>query len=564
MRKNPFYTCFLLFLLLMLMCLFSANAESLDSCLGIQWNCPVCGRNNNDRFCPSCGYEVHFWICGSCCSANSDSFCPKCGWHKLTSQDQIFGTWIENDHLNDLTGGMFICFQDKDYRINYVEAYTPTYVYFDGSDQAGCGTFEIIDDYACIVCLDRQSLSVEVYDISVSPDGNTIAVVFPDAIHMLTRSKNDNISFTIPSNMVGFSFRSKESKLASVCPYGSIIIDNNRFLSLMIYQDHSLRISRLVGLPGETIMIRDNVLFINQEPCDTLNMFYDDDNCDDFGPVVVPDNCYFVLNDNRMDISDSRSFGCVDRKYIVGSIIQYYNAADYASAEDFSYAAGQFFLDNSFVPVNSYATDSTINFTFTSGPVTSAHTTLDISKVEGYERSYLVPSILTEDRYNLITSKMKKATKKKLSSNYTLCTPDKLDKVKDLAFLVLQYPIILEQPVYLLKSDTSDINMVKIESYFSEAGYTEDDFAIDMPSGNLINKHGRDSYHLLMPDAKVICLKPDILHSVLYCAKDIKAAFSNDSDDTNDIISQYGISNYNERVEDGHIIIEYDMEFALE
>ena len=89
---------------------------------------------------------------------------------------------------------MFICFQDKDYRINYVEAYTPTYVYFDGSDQAGCGTFEINDDYACIVCLDRQSLSVEVYEISVSPDGNTIAVVFPDAIHMLTRSINDYIS----------------------------------------------------------------------------------------------------------------------------------------------------------------------------------------------------------------------------------------------------------------------------------------------------------------------------------------------------------------------------------
>lgn len=95
------------------------------------------------------------------------------------------------------------------------------------------------------------------------------------------------------------------------------------------------------------------------------------------------------------------------------------------------------------------------------------------------EKIYRIPSAITKERYEFFTSQMSNSTKKKLSSNYTLYEPAKLDSKKNKDEIIAMYPSVTEQPLYILKSDTSENNKKKIEGYFAEVNYTEEDYLID-------------------------------------------------------------------------------------
>lgn len=95
------------------------------------------------------------------------------------------------------------------------------------------------------------------------------------------------------------------------------------------------------------------------------------------------------------------------------------------------------------------------------------------------EKSYLIPQAITKERYDAFTEQMKKSTKKKLSSNYSLYDPAKLDETKH-AEIIAMYPSVLEQPLYVLKSDVKENGKKKVEEYFAEAGYTQADYDQDM------------------------------------------------------------------------------------
>ena len=75
-------------------------------------------------------------------------------------------------------------------------------------------------------------------------------------------------------------------------------------------------IKRVIGLPGEVIDVREGRIYVDgqlfQEPY--LNQLTFSSHTRE----VVPDDCYFVLGDNRGYSSDSRSFGMVHKEYLVG------------------------------------------------------------------------------------------------------------------------------------------------------------------------------------------------------------------------------------------------------
>ncbi len=83
-------------------------------------------------------------------------------------------------------------------------------------------------------------------------------------------------------------------------------------------------IKRIIGIPGDEILIRNGKLYVN-------GLLAADDYTTgpiprDYGPVVVPENSYFVLGDNRINSKDSRdaSVGMVPRSAIIGRVILRY------------------------------------------------------------------------------------------------------------------------------------------------------------------------------------------------------------------------------------------------
>ena len=95
------------------------------------------------------------------------------------------------------------------------------------------------------------------------------------------------------------------------------------------------------------------------------------------------------------------------------------------------------------------------------------------------EKIYQIPTAITKERYTEFTSQMKNATKKKLSSNYTLYEPEKLDSKKNKDEIIALYPSVTEQAIYVLKDGTSENNKAKIEGYWAEVGYSAEDYEID-------------------------------------------------------------------------------------
>ena len=70
--------------------------------------------------------------------------------------------------------------------------------------------------------------------------------------------------------------------------------------------ERQLFIKRIIGLPGETVEIRDGKIYLNgsDEPLEDVQT--KGTMVGSFGPYTVPENSYFVMGDNRNDSKDSR------------------------------------------------------------------------------------------------------------------------------------------------------------------------------------------------------------------------------------------------------------------
>ncbi len=97
-------------------------------------------------------------------------------------------------------------------------------------------------------------------------------------------------------------------------------------------------IKRLIGLPGETVELREKKVYINGKPLDepyvhflqppgSASEYHEVTSYDvreRYGPVTVPPRQYFMMGDNRDNSQDSRYWGFLPRENIKGKALFIY------------------------------------------------------------------------------------------------------------------------------------------------------------------------------------------------------------------------------------------------
>lgn len=102
-------------------------------------------------------------------------------------------------------------------------------------------------------------------------------------------------------------------------------------------------IKRVIGLPGETVQIKDGQVYINGSvlPESYINdgeETYIDNNRDLNYEITLEKNQFFMMGDNRAHSSDSREWGPLDKKYIIGrSALVLYPHSSFRTINDPSY-----------------------------------------------------------------------------------------------------------------------------------------------------------------------------------------------------------------------------------
>lgn len=82
-------------------------------------------------------------------------------------------------------------------------------------------------------------------------------------------------------------------------------------------------VKRIVAVPGDTVDIRDGILYVNGQPEQRLHHIGDtlpQEGIVEY-PYTVPEDCFFLVGDNREGSIDSRSFGALPSSSIRGKLI---------------------------------------------------------------------------------------------------------------------------------------------------------------------------------------------------------------------------------------------------
>lgn len=95
-----------------------------------------------------------------------------------------------------------------------------------------------------------------------------------------------------------------------------------RFDIIVFNHNKSKLVKRIIGLPGDKVEYKNNLLYINGEMIDEPfdHVVTNDFKLSDIGYDTLPENMYFVVGDNRKNSLDSRYIGLIYKEDIEGVV----------------------------------------------------------------------------------------------------------------------------------------------------------------------------------------------------------------------------------------------------
>lgn len=138
----------------------------------------------------------------------------------------------------------------------------------------------------------------------------------------------NSFMFTIvPTSSMEPTIRAKSFALSFTLPY-KLGADINRQTIVILEHDNIKYCKRVIGTPGDKINISNGGVFVNDillNETDYLN--HDVKTEAEIDEFIVPENCYFVMGDNRESSLDSRQWDehYIPREKILGKVIWNYD-----------------------------------------------------------------------------------------------------------------------------------------------------------------------------------------------------------------------------------------------
>jgi len=87
-------------------------------------------------------------------------------------------------------------------------------------------------------------------------------------------------------------------------------------------------VKRVIGIPGDTVEIHDGAVWVNGKRLNEPYLQEPMDRRERRDPYHVPANSYFVMGDNRGNSEDSRFWGYVPRRNIIGTPVMIYMSVE--------------------------------------------------------------------------------------------------------------------------------------------------------------------------------------------------------------------------------------------
>jgi signal peptidase I len=110
-------------------------------------------------------------------------------------------------------------------------------------------------------------------------------------------------------------------------------IQRGEILAFWSPQDSNLRlVKRVIGLPGDTIEIRNKIVYINGRTLEEPYVVFSDSReipqRDAMAPLKIPPDSFFMMGDNRDNSNDSRFWGFAQREALIGTPLFVYWSYD--------------------------------------------------------------------------------------------------------------------------------------------------------------------------------------------------------------------------------------------